>query len=419
MSLTSTISMPRRAQEAPRADTLGTSPRRETPTYWLWLAACPVATLFILSNSATPLYASWQREMGFTQSTLTGIFSIYVAGLVVSLLVCGPLSDRVGRKPILLPALAVSFVSCLVFLSASSVPALLTARLLAGLAVGAIVSSGMAAVADIAGTNRRKTAALLSSSAMVLGSGVGTLFSGVVAQMAAAPAMPVFGAVLALVAVCLVLVVKMPLQPAAQPGRRPIRLPGVPRTALSHLALGVSAFAPGLSGTSFLSSLGPSLLYGITEDTNTSTAGTMIFLMFASATVVQFAAPRSTPRSLLAAGATSTVLGMAALLSAAALSSQVAIFLAAALVGAGQGAGQLAGFMLLNVAVPASRLAEANSALGVGAYLPAATLSLVTGRVSDSTSIETGAITLSVVLMVAAACSAAATFLFRHRLPRP
>ncbi|MEJ8662262.1 MFS transporter [Streptomyces sp. MS1.AVA.4] len=371
--------------------------------------------MFILSNSATPLYVSWQRDIGFSQSTLTWIFAVYIVGLLASLLVSGPLSDRIGRKPVLLPALALSLISCAIFLSASSVTALIMARLLTGISVGAIVSCGMAAVADIAGPHRKKLAALLSSSAMVFGSGVGPLFSGIVAEVMAAPIIPVFSVVLALILVSFALVGKMPLHSRRQAGPL-VRVPGVPRKAFVHLILAIAVFAPGLSGTSFFLSLGPSLLYEITGNVSTAIAGILVFLTFASATGVQFAAQRFSPARLLAIGVASTAMGMVMLFSAVTISSSVMIFVAATFIGAGQGAGQLAGFTLLNLIIPSTRLAEANSALSVGAYVPAATLSLIAGRVSDATSIETSAITLSVILIIIAAFSAAAIFLFRRRI---
>jgi MFS family permease len=56
------------------------------------------------------------------------------------------------------------------------------ARFLAGIAVGATVSAGMAAVTDLAGAGLRRLAALASSSAMVLGAGAGPLLAGVLSE---------------------------------------------------------------------------------------------------------------------------------------------------------------------------------------------------------------------------------------------
>ncbi len=122
-----------------------------TPTWWVWLAAWPVTAVFVLSNAATPLYVLWQRDIGFSKGTLTVVFACYIVGLLGSLLVSGVVSDRLGRGPVLLPALALALAACAIFATATTVAALIVARLFAGIAVGAVVSAGMAAVTEGAG----------------------------------------------------------------------------------------------------------------------------------------------------------------------------------------------------------------------------------------------------------------------------
>ncbi|WP_433663559.1 MFS transporter [Nocardia sp. CA-128927] len=159
---------------------------------FVWLAAWPVLAVFVLSNAATPLYVVWQRELGFSSGTLTAIFASYIVGLLGALLVAGVVSDRVGRKPVLLPAIALAMVACVLFATASSVAVLAVARLLTGIAVGAAVSAGMAAVTDVGGPGRKRLAALAASSAMVLGAGFGPLLSGVLSETVPGPTVTVF-----------------------------------------------------------------------------------------------------------------------------------------------------------------------------------------------------------------------------------
>ncbi|MGW5349878.1 MFS transporter [Streptomyces sp. NPDC004031] len=378
------------------------------PLRWVWLAAWPVTAVFVLSNAATPLYVLWQRDIGFSKGTLTVVFAFYIVGLLGSLLVSGVLSDRIGRKPVLLPALALALAACLVFATATSVAALIVARLFTGIAVGAAVSAGMAAVTDVAGPARRRTAALLASCAMVFGAGLGPLLAGLLSELAPAPTATVFAVEAVLLATAVLCVLRMPVgRPAARGTGAWIRVPGVPRGNGRRLALGIAVFAPGITATSFVLSLGPSLLSGLLGTTNRIVAGATAFAMFLAATGVQFAVQRLRRRTILAAGAVSTALSMAALVVAVHTSAVAVLVLSALLAGAGQGMGQLGGLSLLNSGVPPQRLAEANAALNVGGYLLAGALPVAAGYLSDAVGLTTGATVFGAVLAGLAALALA------------
>ncbi|MEU6425278.1 MFS transporter [Microbispora sp. NPDC046973] len=375
----------------------------QAPTWWVWLAAWPVTAVFVLSNAATPLYVLWQHEIGFSKGTLTVVFALYIVGLLVSLLVSGIASDRLGRKAVLLPALALALIACLVFATATSVAALAVARVCTGIAVGAVVSAGMAAVTDVAGVDRKRLAALLASCAMVFGAGLGPLLAGVFAQTLPGPTVTVFAVEAALLLTAAVTVLRMPLRhPERVSSGRWIRVPSVPAEGRLPLLLGIATFGPGITATSFVLSLGPSLLASLLHSSSRVLAGVIAFVMFAAATGTQFAVQHASRRVVLTAGAVCTVGAMAALVGAVQAGSVVLLVAAALLAGAGQGMGQLAGLSLLNAAVPATRLAEANAALNVGGYVPAGLLPVAAGYLSDAVGLTTGSTIFAAVLAVLA-----------------
>ncbi|MEV0094268.1 MFS transporter [Streptomyces sp. NPDC050738] len=396
----------------PRTASLGPPP--PAPRWWIWLAAWPVSAVFVLSNAATPLYGIWQDRIGFSRGTLTVVFACYIAGLIASLLVSGVLSDRVGRKPVLLPALALALLACGIFATADSVAALIAARLLTGIAVGAAVSAGMAAVTDVAGPDRKRLAALLASCAMVLGAGLGPLLAGALSELAPAPTVTVFAVEAVLLVSALLVAVRMPVRrpdrahaPAPAPASW-IRLPSVPRPSRRQLALAIAVFAPGITATSFVLSLGPSLLSALLGTESGMVAGATAFVMFLAATAVQFAVRGLRIHSILLAGATSTAVAMLTLAAAVRTDSPTLLVAAAILAGAGQGAGQLGGLTLLNAEVPAHRLAEANSAMNMGGYLPAGVLPVAAGYLSDAVGLTVGATVFAVLLATLAALGAVA-----------
>ncbi|KJK40407.1 MFS transporter [Streptomyces variegatus] len=390
-------------QAAPPEPATPAPPERtatRTPTWWVWLAAWPVTAVFVLSNAATPLYVLWQRDIGFSKGTLTVVFAFYIVGLLGSLLVSGVVSDRLGRKPVLLPALALALAACAIFATATTVAALIVARLFTGIAVGAVVSAGMAAVTDVAGPERKRLAALLASCAMVFGAGLGPLLAGLLSETLPAPTVTVFVVEAVLLLTAVLAVLRMPVRrPAARGKGAWVRVPGVPHGNGIHLTLGIAVFAPGITATSFVLSLGPTLLTELLGTTSRIVAGAMAFVMFLAATGVQFAVQKLPRRTILTAGAISTTLSMAALIAAVQASSVALLVASALLAGSGQGMGQLGGLSLLNSTVPAQRLAEANAALNVGGYIPAGLLPVSTGYLMDAVGLPTGATLFGTVLM--------------------
>ncbi|MFI7668870.1 MFS transporter [Nocardia sp. NPDC049526] len=372
----------------------------------VWLAAWPVLAVFVLSNAPTPLYIVWQHRLGFSSGTLTAVFACYIAGLLGALLVAGVVSDRIGRKPVLLPAVLLAMLACVLFATANSVAMLAIARLLTGIAVGAAVSAGMAAVTDIGGPERKRLAALAASSAMVLGAGFGPLLAGLLSQLVPGPTVTIFVVEIVLLATAFAVVARLDLPKGAR-GRGPwIRIPAVAPGGRTAVLLGIAVFAPGITATSFVLSLGPSLLSNLLGATNRVLAGGLAFVMFLGATGIQFAVRRMRLRTILLGGTAATLLSMITLVAALRLSS-IAFFAAAAiLAGIGQGMGQFGGLTAISTSVPADRLAEANAAQNIGGYLPAAVLPLSAGFLSDAIGLPAGATTFAGTVGAAAVLGA-------------
>ena len=63
----------------------------------------------------TPLYALYRQRFGFTELMITVVFAAYAAGVIAALLLFGRLSDQIGRRRVLLPALGLSAASASIF----------------------------------------------------------------------------------------------------------------------------------------------------------------------------------------------------------------------------------------------------------------------------------------------------------------
>src|SRR5436190_1442066 len=115
----------------------------------VFVLASLIVALLASSAAPTPLYAIYQAKWHFTPITTTVVFGVYALAVLAALLTLGKLSDHVGRRPVLLTAIAVHAGSLLIFATASGVPELLTARVVQGLSTGAALGAIGAAMLDM------------------------------------------------------------------------------------------------------------------------------------------------------------------------------------------------------------------------------------------------------------------------------
>ncbi len=115
----------------------------------LYLLASITVFLLAASSAPTPLYAVYQDHWGFSPITTTLVFGVYALAVLAALLIIGSLSDHVGRRPVLLVALAVQVVAMVVFATAGAVSELVLARILQGLSTGAAVGAVGAGMLDL------------------------------------------------------------------------------------------------------------------------------------------------------------------------------------------------------------------------------------------------------------------------------
>jgi len=102
-----------------------------------------------VSGVPAPLYGLYQAEWHLAPITTTVVFAAYAVAALGAVLVAGQLSDRLGRKPLLVGAAAAMVVGLVVFMTADGVTGLVVARVLHGAAVGTAVVTGSAALLDL------------------------------------------------------------------------------------------------------------------------------------------------------------------------------------------------------------------------------------------------------------------------------
>jgi MFS family permease len=135
-------------------------------------------TFLAASSAPTPLYATYQKEWGFSALTTTVVFGVYAVAFLTAMLIVGRLSEHIGRRPMLLAGMVGQFLALVVFIEAHSTTALLAARIVQGLATGAAMGAVGAGIIDI----DKARGAVANATAPGLGTASGVLLSAFAVQ---------------------------------------------------------------------------------------------------------------------------------------------------------------------------------------------------------------------------------------------
>jgi DHA1 family tetracycline resistance protein-like MFS transporter len=103
-----------------------------------------------------PVLPFYVQGFGVSDSIVTILFAVYALLSFLSAPLLGSLSDKIGRRPVLLISIASSALGWLIFASAKSIWVLFIGRIIDGLAAGNITSV-QSALADIAKSDKERT----------------------------------------------------------------------------------------------------------------------------------------------------------------------------------------------------------------------------------------------------------------------
>ncbi|MEO8906883.1 MAG: MFS transporter, partial [Microbacteriaceae bacterium] len=111
--------------------------------------------LFASSAAPSPFFVVYQVEWGFPSWLLSFAFAIYAVTLLIALLSVGSLSDHIGRRPVLIGALALQAAAMVLFAFAPNIETVVLARAIQGVATGAATGAFSAALTDLAPARNR------------------------------------------------------------------------------------------------------------------------------------------------------------------------------------------------------------------------------------------------------------------------
>ncbi|WP_112287939.1 purine nucleoside transporter PunC [Rahnella sp. AN3-3W3] len=103
---------------------------------------------FLATDMYLPAFSAMQTSLMTSPGMISASLSIFLGGFAIGQLLWGPLSDRIGRKPVLLLGLMLFAVGCLGVIWVENVRALLALRFLQAMGVCAAAVTWQAIVVD-------------------------------------------------------------------------------------------------------------------------------------------------------------------------------------------------------------------------------------------------------------------------------
>jgi MFS family permease len=390
--------------------------RRDRPQLSLLVVTSAFAAMLLGANLATPLYAGYAKEFGFSTAVLALIFAVYALVLIPSLLLFGQVSDQVGRRPAIGIGLGLAILALVCFAIANGTAWLFAARATLGLAQGMLSGAATAALAELAPKGQERHAALLATLAQAGGSAAGVLLCGVLSQWAPAPQVLPFVAGMIICGVVVSALALVPETTERSSSGFQVRTPRVPaeiRGAFARVGLtaaAVWAVVAGLFLAIMPSYAGQEVLHSQNLAVLALVAALVLLASCAAQLVVRRGAP---PAEAQAGGLTLLAIGLLGLVLAAPAHSPALLVAGAILAGAGHGIAYLAAQDDLTHIAPDEHRAEVSAAFYVCIYLGVSLPVIGIGVLAVATTLFIGVATFAAV--TGAAALAVAGWHLRHR----
>jgi MFS family permease len=342
-----------------------------------WAVAFAFLVVMAFATLPSPLYGLYRERDGLSAFTITVVYAIFAAGTIAALLAVPAIARRVGRRGVMLAAVATMMGAAVVLAAWKALPGLLLGRLITGIAVGLVAGTAITYLIELylrrapGGSPIRPRN--IGTAVNVGALGVGPLVAGCLAAWVRDPLTVPYLLWIALGAVALVGLLAAPETGAAasaaptEKRKRPRAWIPVPAGTATLAAFSANGLFAGLSG----------LLLAVSfHHPSHALAGATLFIVFSAGVVSQLATTKLRSATVLALGSMSMLAGLVLLVIAVRLSSpSLALFLiGGALIGAGAGAvfkGTTG--IVLEAAAPEDRLAMTSQlliALFVGLSIP-------------------------------------------------
>jgi MFS family permease len=323
------------------------------------------------TNHIVPLLLVYRARLGLTAIDLGTLFAVYALGLTPALLIGGPLSDKHGRRRVVLTGAVLALAgTALLAAGANGFALLAVGRFVVGLGSGAVFSAGTAWVQDLSADAPPGTGARRATIALSCGFGGGPLIAAICAQWFARPLFVPYLVQAAALVGALALAAKAPGGPRHAPVGAPTPTPESASLLPAGFFSEVGIIAPWVFAfPSIAFVVLPAAVRAHLGGYAVAYAGLVPAVCLGTGILLQPVARPRPARRVAVAGLLAGALGLLGGRVAGAIGSPALVLGAVVLLGVGYGACLIAGLRWIEATVPAARRGRATGVFYVLTYL--------------------------------------------------
>ena len=301
-----------------------------------WTVAFAFLIVMAFATLPSPLYGLYRERDDLSALTITIVYAIWAAGTIAALIAVPFIAERIGRRRVMLAAVAATIAAAAELAAWKALPGLLLGRLLTGVAVGMAAGTAIAYLIELrlrADPNASPAVARTIGTSVNIGAlGIGPLVAGCLAAWASYPLTLPYLVWIVLGAVALLGLLTAPETGAPEASRAPfaVRVPA-PAGAATMAAFAANGLFAGLSGLFLATTF---------HDASHALAGATLFIVFTAGVLSQLLTANMRASRVFALGTISMLVGLVLLVTSVRLSTpSLALFLVSGgLIGAGAGA---------------------------------------------------------------------------------